>query len=117
MSLTKCNLTQKFLPSRHPVEPVPIHLKQAFKAEIDKMLQAGVLKPVHKATPWINSFVLVEGNDQHTTILLCQRKLDQCFGHLKNVIVIADDIMIVGKQPNRRDHDTALTKLLNTARE
>ena len=46
-----------------------------------------------------------------------QRKLDQCFGHLLNVIVIADDIMIVGKQPNHKDHDTALTKLLNTARE
>ena len=29
------------------------------------MLKAGVLKPVHEATPWINSFVLVEGNDQH----------------------------------------------------
>ena len=28
-----------------------------------------------------------------------QCKLDQCFGHLKNVIVIADEIMIVGKKP------------------
>ena len=46
-----------------------------------------------------------------------QRKLDQCFGHLKNVIVIADDIMVVGKQPKHRDHDTALTNLLNMARE
>ena len=46
-----------------------------------------------------------------------QTKLDQCFGHLKNVIVIADDIMVVGKQPNHKDHDTALTNLLNTARE
>ena len=46
-----------------------------------------------------------------------QRKLDQCFGHLHNVIVIADDIMVVGKQMNHKDHDTALTKLLNTARE
>ena len=27
------------------------------------MLQAGVLKPVHQATPWINGFVLVEGKD------------------------------------------------------
>ena len=25
-----------------------------------------------------------------------QSKLDQCFGHLKNVIVLDDDIMIVG---------------------
>ena len=46
-----------------------------------------------------------------------QRKLNQCFGHLQNVIVIADDIMVVGKQPNHKDHDLALTMLLNTARE
>ena len=46
-----------------------------------------------------------------------QRKPDQCFGHLLNVIVIADDMMVVGKQPNHKDHDVALTELLNTARE
>ena len=46
-----------------------------------------------------------------------QRKLDQCFGHLQNVIVIADDIMVVGNQPNHKDHDLALTMLLNTARK
>ena len=46
-----------------------------------------------------------------------QRKLDQCFGHLQNVIVIADDIMVVGKQPNHKDHDIALTKRLNNTRE
>ena len=46
-----------------------------------------------------------------------QRKLDQCFGHLKNVIVVADDIMVVGKQNNHKDHDVALTQLLKTARE
>ena len=28
------------------------------------MLKVGVLKPVHKATPWINSFVLIEGTDK-----------------------------------------------------
>ena len=28
------------------------------------MLQAGILKPVHQATPWINSFVLVKGKDK-----------------------------------------------------
>ena len=46
-----------------------------------------------------------------------QYKLDQCFGHLKNVIVIADDIMIVGKKPNHSDHDQALTTLPETARK
>ena len=43
-------------------------------------------------------------------------KLDQCFGHIKNVIVIVDDIMIVGKKHNHSDHDQALTILLDTAR-
>ena len=46
-----------------------------------------------------------------------QCKLDQCFGKIKQVIVIADDIMIVGKQQNHRDHDVALTTLLETARK
>ena len=46
-----------------------------------------------------------------------QRKLDQCFGHLQNVIVIADDIMVIEKQPKHKDHGPALTTLLNTASE
>ena len=51
-------------PKQTPCRPVPIHLKETFKQEIDKMLQAGVLKPVTEATPWINSFVLVESKDK-----------------------------------------------------
>ena len=45
-----------------------------------------------------------------------QCKLDQCFGKIKQVIVIADDITVAGKQQNHRDHDVALTTLLETAR-
>ena len=30
--------------------PVPIHLKEAFKKEIDKILQAGFIRPVKEAT-------------------------------------------------------------------
>ena len=163
------------------------------------MLQAGVLKPVHKATPWINSFELVESKDRSGNLKLCicvdptnlnkaitrepylfttpediahlladtyimtvcdckkgywhqkldeassflttfnteigrfrytvipfgatvardvfQHKLDQCFGMIKQLIVIADDIMMVGEQQNHRDHDAALTTLLETARK
>ena len=46
-----------------------------------------------------------------------QWKLDQCFGQIKNDIVIADDIIVVGKKQNHRDHDLALTSLLETARK
>ena len=45
-----------------------------------------------------------------------QQKLDQCFGHIKNVIVIANDVMVVGKKQNHRYQDVALTALLETAR-
>ena len=136
------------------------------------MLEAGVLVPVHEATPWINSFVLVESKDKlgnlklhicldptnlnkartpediaHLLAEACvmtvcdckkgywhqkldeassylttfntklgryrytvmpfgitvagdvfQRKLDQHFGQIEQVIVIADDIMVVGNQ-------------------
>ena len=31
--------------------------------------------------------------------------------------MIVDDIMVVAKQPSHKDHNVALTKLLNTARE
>ena len=44
-----------------------------------------------------------------------QRKLDQCFSHLKNIIVIANNILVARK--NHRDHDLALTALLETARK
>ena len=46
-----------------------------------------------------------------------QHKLDQCFGKIKQVIVIADDIMIVDKKPNHSAHDPALTTLIETARK
>ena len=195
----KTQLDPNVPPKQTPCRPVPMHLKEAFKTEIDKMLKAGVLKPIQEATPWINSFALIEGTDKQgkpklricldptnlnkaiirepyhfktaedishlladstvMTVLNCnkgywhqeldeassylttfytefgryqytvmlfgttiasdvfQRKLDQCFGHLQNIIVIADNIMVVGKQPNHKDHDLAMTTLLNTTRK
>ena len=186
-------------PKQTPCFPIHVHLKEAFKQEIKKMLQAGVLAPVNEATPWINSFVLVESKDKLGNLKLCicldptnlnkvitrepyhfrtpihishlladacimtvcnckkgylhqkldeassflttfnteigrfkytvmpfgitvagdvfQHKLDQCFGKIDQVIVIVDDIMIVGKKQNHREHDILLTTLLETARK
>ena len=46
-----------------------------------------------------------------------QRKLDECFGHIKNLTIIADDIMVIGKSRNHKDHDVDFTLLLKTAKE
>ena len=41
-----------------------------------------------------------------------QRKLDKCFGHIKNLAIIADDIMVIGRNRSHKDHDLAFTLLL-----
>ena len=46
-----------------------------------------------------------------------QRKLDTIFGNLSQVAYIADDIIIVGYKADHSDHDTAFTRLLQTAHE
>ena len=51
-------------PRQTPCHPISVHLKEVFKQEADRMLQAGMLKPVHEATSWLNSFVLVESKDK-----------------------------------------------------
>ena len=163
------------------------------------MLQGGILKPVHKATLWINRFVLVEGKDKHgklnvrttcdptnlnkaivyepyhfktpediahlladacvitvndcrkgfwhqqldeassflttfntelgrfcytvmpfgatVAIDVFQHKLDECFGKIEQVIIIADVIMIVGYKPDHSDHGQALRTLLWTVQK
>ena len=70
--ITISSLIQAYLPSRYLVDQFPyIHLKDQFQQEINKMLQAGVLVPVHEATPWINSFMLVESRDKLGNLKLC----------------------------------------------
>ena len=59
------------MPKQTPCRPVPIHLKETFKKELDKMLQAGIIKPVKEATLWINSFVLIESKDKSGNPKLC----------------------------------------------
>ena len=54
----------------NPLLTNPCTFERAFKKEIDKMLQAGDLKPVSQETPWINSFVLVEGKDKQGNLVL-----------------------------------------------
>ena len=47
----KINLNQSIPLKQTPGHPIPIHLKESFKKQIDKMLQVGVLKPATDATP------------------------------------------------------------------
>ena len=46
-----------------------------------------------------------------------QHKLDECLGKIEQVIIIADDIMIVGYRPDHSSHEQAFTNLLQSAKE
>ena len=54
-----------------PCRPVPAHLKEAFKKEVDMIFKAGLTKPIHEATPWINSFMFIKGKDQLGNLKFC----------------------------------------------
>ena len=57
-------------PKQTPCRPIPIHFKEAFQQEISKMMQAGVLIFITEATPWINSFILVESKNSQGELKL-----------------------------------------------
>ena len=44
-----------------------------------------------------------------------QRKLDTIFLNSSQVVIIADDTMVIGYQQDECDHDIAFTKFLETA--
>ena len=54
------NTNPSIPPKRLPCRPVPIHQQDEFKKQLNEMLDAGIIAEVHEATPWINSFVIVE---------------------------------------------------------
>lgn len=56
----KFHLKPDAKPARHAPRKVPIHLQDAFKAELDSLVEQGVLEPVEHSTEWVNSFVIVE---------------------------------------------------------
>ena len=82
------------------------------------------MKRLDEVSSYLTTFNMEFGRYQYTVMPFgitvagdtFQRKLDQYFGKIDNVIIITDDIMVVGNQQNDRDHDIALTNLLETAR-
>ena len=64
-------------PKQTLCQPVPIHLKEAFKKEIDKMLQACIIKLLKEATLWIYSFILVEEGNPKPCICLDPMNLNK----------------------------------------
>ena len=59
-------------PKQLPCQPVPVHQQDEFKKQLNEMLDSGVIMKVHEATPWINSFVVVETvKDRKKKLRIC----------------------------------------------
>ena len=53
-------LKENYVPARHALRKVPIHLQEDFHAEIHNLVKQGVLEKVENSTEWVNSFIIVE---------------------------------------------------------
>ena len=63
-------------PVIHPPRSVPVHLRDLYKEEIDKMLELGVITRVDTPTDWVNSIVLSETTNEKGEITKLRVCLD-----------------------------------------
>ena len=63
-------------PVIHPPRSVPVHLRNLYKEEIDKMLELGVITRVDTPTDWVNSIVLSETTNEKGEITKLRICLD-----------------------------------------
>ena len=63
-------------PVIHPPRSVPVHLRDLYKEEIDKMLELGVITTVDTPTDWVNSIVLSETTNEKGEITKLRVCLD-----------------------------------------
>ena len=66
------NTNSSIPPKCLPCQPVPVHQQNEVKKQLNEMLDAGVIMEMHEATPWINSFVIVETvRDRKKKLRIC----------------------------------------------
>ena len=53
-------LKENYVPARHALRKVPIHLQEDFHTEIHHLVKQGVLVKVEHSTEWVNSVIIVE---------------------------------------------------------
>ena len=60
----KFHLKLEHRPARHAPRKVLVHLEDAFKQEINSLVELGILEPVTDHTDWVNSNVIIEKDVQ-----------------------------------------------------
>ena len=79
-------------PVQQPPRPVPVHLKEAYKTELDNLEQQGVIRKVTEYTDWVNSIVLVKRKNNTIRVCLDPRELNKNISTSKHLMRRLDDI-------------------------
>ena len=79
-------------PVQQPPTPVPFHLKEACKTELDNIEQQGVIREVAEYTDWVNSIVLVKRKNNTIRVCLDPRELNKNISTSKHLMRRLDDI-------------------------
>ena len=65
-------------PVIHPLQSVPMHLKDLYRKELDDMLNLGVITPTDRPTDWVNIIVLSETKNNNGDVTKLRVCLDPC---------------------------------------
>ena len=66
----KFQLKSNAKPAKHAPRKVPIHLKDAFHEEVDKLVKWGILEKVELPMEWVNPYIIVEKESSWTVEIL-----------------------------------------------
>ena len=74
---TKIHLKPNSVPKVDAPRKIPFKLSEKFKAELNKMVDMGVIEKVKEVSEWVNSVVLVEKSNKSLRVCLDPRSLNK----------------------------------------
>ena len=80
-------------PVQQPRRPVPVHLKNSYKSELDNLEQQGNIRKVTQYTDWVNGSVLVKRKNNTIRVCLDPRQLNKNIVTSKHFMRRLDDIL------------------------
>ena len=75
-----------------PPRPIPFHLRERCRKELDKMERAGIIEDHHGPAPWVSNIVLSPKDDGGTRVTVDMRKPNEAIQATNIPIPRAEDI-------------------------
>ena len=86
-------LKEKYTPVQHPPHSVPVGMQSAYKTELDRLVQEGIITEVNHQTEWVNSIIPVTKPDGSITLCLDPKDLNKAIKRNQRYSRTLDDIL------------------------